>query len=95
MYSLSYMIDRPVPLAVQERDIMKEVSVAELRQNAKACLDLVLAGETVRVRRHGHPVADLVPVTETAPAWRHPATPLTIPGLALSAEIRRDRDATR
>lgn len=34
----------------------------ELRNQAKPCLDLVEAGETVRVLRNGKAVADLVPV---------------------------------
>ena len=43
---------------------MKEISVAELRQNPTAALDDVAAGETYVVTRHRRPVAQLAPVEE-------------------------------
>ncbi len=45
-------------------------------------LDLVERGETVRILRHGKPVADLVPVKLDAPvkilSWKRPIIPLKI-----------------
>ena len=41
---------------------MHTLPLSEFRANASAMLDLVEQGETVRIMRHGKPVADLVPV---------------------------------
>ena len=45
-------------------------------------LDLVERGETVRIMRHGKPVADLVPIKAEAPdklpSWKRPIEPLKI-----------------
>lgn len=41
---------------------MHVIPLSEFRANASATLDLVEQGETVRIMRHGKPVADLVPV---------------------------------
>ena len=41
---------------------MHHLPLSEFRANASAMLDLVERGETVRIMRHGKPVADLVPV---------------------------------
>ena len=41
---------------------MHEIALSEFRANTAAMLDLVEQGETVRILRHGKPVADLVPV---------------------------------
>lgn len=43
---------------------MKEISVAELRQNPTAALNDVAAGETYLVTRHRRAIAQLVPVKE-------------------------------
>lgn len=42
----------------------EEVGVRELRQNASALLDRVASGVTIRITNHGHPVAELVPLTD-------------------------------
>ncbi len=49
---------------------MSTVGVRELRQDASGVLRRVEEGERVVVTVHGRPVADLVPHTETRPAWR-------------------------
>jgi prevent-host-death family protein len=41
---------------------MHRLPLSEFRANASAMLDLVAQGQTVRIMRHGKPVADLVPV---------------------------------
>lgn len=43
---------------------MKEISVAELRQNPTAALNEVAAGEVYLVTRHRHAIARLLPVEE-------------------------------
>lgn len=61
---------------------MHSLPLSEFRANVSAMLDLVEQGETVRILRHGKPVAELVPVVEKAadpdhvPSWKRPFTPL-------------------
>ena len=59
---------------------MHSVPLSEFRANASAMLDLVEKGETVRILRHGKPVAELVPVVAEAsamvPSWKRPIEPL-------------------
>jgi prevent-host-death family protein len=63
---------------------MQTLSLSEFRANASEMLDLVEKGETVRILRHGKPVAELVPVRDKAqaaeppPAWKRPFEPLRI-----------------
>lgn len=58
---------------------MHTLPLSEFRANASAMLDLVEKGETVRIMRHGKPVADLVPVAPEAaelPSYLQPFEPL-------------------
>jgi prevent-host-death family protein len=59
---------------------MHTIPLSEFRANASAMLDLVEQGETVRISRHGKPVAELVPLKADAPAkvphWKLPIEPL-------------------
>lgn len=71
---------------------MQHTTFTHLRQNAKSFFDAVENGDTVRVFRNGHPIADIVPLRPDTPAWKTSSTPLTINGLSLSDEIRHDRD---
>lgn len=61
---------------------MRTVPLSEFRANASAMIDLVEQGETVRILRHGKPVAELVPARpdELAklPSWKRLITPLNI-----------------
>ncbi|QTD45441.1 type II toxin-antitoxin system Phd/YefM family antitoxin [Ottowia testudinis] len=63
---------------------MQVVSVTEFRARAAEMVDRVQKGETVRILRHGKPVAELVPpqpeVAEPGrvPAWKRPFEPLHI-----------------
>jgi len=62
---------------------MHILPLSEFRANASAMLDLVERGETVRIMRHGKPVADLVPVGNEAgdarsPSWKRTIEPLRI-----------------
>ncbi len=58
---------------------MHIVSLSDFRASASGMLDKVAKGETVRIMRHGKPVADLVPVAESAdvtPSYQQPFTPV-------------------
>ncbi|MBA2960590.1 MULTISPECIES: type II toxin-antitoxin system Phd/YefM family antitoxin [Ramlibacter] len=64
---------------------MQTLSLSEFRAHASEMLDLVEKGETVRILRHGKPVAELVPVRgaaeraqEPPPAWKQPFEPLRV-----------------
>jgi prevent-host-death family protein len=71
---------------------MHETSFTDLRNRAKHYFDLVEAGETVRVLRHGKPVAEIHPVARDLPSWqRRAARPLVIGGAAVSRLIVDER----
>lgn len=61
---------------------MHTLPLSEFRANASAMLDLVERGETVRILRHGKPVADLVPIKAEAPdrvpSWKRPIVPFKV-----------------
>jgi prevent-host-death family protein len=62
---------------------MQTLSLSEFRAHVSEMLDLVEKGETVRILRHGKPVAELVPVRDAAaseplPAWKRAIEPLRI-----------------
>lgn len=59
---------------------MHIIALSEFRAHASAMIDLVEQGETVRILRHGKPVAELVPAKAAAPekipSWKRPIEPL-------------------
>ncbi len=76
---------------------MHSVPLSEFRANASAMLDLVEKGETVRILRHGKPVAQLVPVAAEGPAkvpsWKRPFEPVVLPeGVSLSQAVLDERN---
>jgi prevent-host-death family protein len=79
---------------------MHTLPLSEFRANASAMLDLVERGETVRILRHGRPIADLVPVPEQArdvpdslPSWKRPFEPVKLPpGVSLARAVLDERD---
>jgi len=74
---------------------MKTITFTEFRQRATTCFDEVESGETLRVLRHGKPVADIVPISdgeETIPSWKHPGPKLTVKGALLSQVILAERE---
>lgn len=79
---------------------MHIIPLSEFRANASAMLDLVEQGETVRIMRHGKPVADLVPVPpemaespQDIPSWKRPFEPVQLPpGVSLSQAVLDERD---
>ena len=56
------------------------VPLSEFRAKTSAMIDLVEKGETVRILRHGKPVAELVPMQplseQKIPRWKLPIEPL-------------------
>lgn len=71
---------------------MITTTLTELRSQAKHFLDLVEAGETVRVFRNGKAVADLAPVPPELPSWKQRrAQPLTVSGVDIARMIIDDR----
>lgn len=81
---------------------MHTLSLSEFRANASAMLDKVEKGDTVRIMRHGKPVADLVParVNEPArvPSWKRPIQPLQYEradGKTLAQLIIEERENAR
>jgi prevent-host-death family protein len=72
---------------------MKTVTFTEFRKNASEVLDLVEKGETIRLLRHGKPIAKIVPAEshETKPAWRRPGLRLVAAGASLSRAVLEER----
>ena len=75
---------------------MHILPLSAFRANTSAMLDLVQQGETVRIMRHGKPVADLVPVkggqTGRLPSWKQPFDPVQLPpGASLSQAVLDER----
>jgi prevent-host-death family protein len=71
---------------------MHELPLSEFRANASAVLDRVEQGQTVRILRHGKPVADLVPIrdagTDRLPNWKRAFAPVQLPpGVSLSQAV--------
>lgn len=81
---------------------MQTLPLSEFRANASAMLDLVERGETVRILRHGKPVADLVPVqaqqAQKVPSWKRKIEPLRYvrsDGKTLSELVVEERATAR
>ena len=76
---------------------MHTIALSEFRANASAMIDLVERGETVRIFRHGKPVAELVPLPAEVPAkvpsWKQPFEPVQLPpGASLSKAVLDERN---
>jgi prevent-host-death family protein len=69
---------------------MQVLALSALRADISSMIDLVQQGETVRILRHGKPVADLVPVQEVPlsrqPSWKQPFEPVALPPEASLAQ---------
>ena len=81
---------------------MHTLPLSEFRANSSAMLDLVEQGVTVRIMRHGKPVADLVPVNaddaETVPSWKRPFEPVALrlpPGVSVAGLLHQARAGER
>lgn len=71
---------------------MRDATFTELRNQAKRFFDLVEAGESVRVLRHGKPIAEIHPIRRDPPSWKQrPAQPLALSGVSISRLVLEDR----
>jgi len=76
---------------------MRQVSFTEFRKNAASFFNSVEQGETIRVLRHGKPIAEVVP-TRAVPrmlSWKRRGLMLETVGASLSREILRERKRGR
>lgn len=82
-------------LQVKEQH-MKQVSFTEFRRNAAALFNSVERGETIRVLRHGRPIAEVIPVPAPRDtlSWKLAGPALDARGASLSREILRERKRT-
>lgn len=69
---------------------MREATLTELHKHTSHFLDLVAAGESVRILRNGKPIADILPLP--TPSWkkRRPQ-PLAVSGVSISQWILEER----
>lgn len=78
---------------------MHTISLSEFRANASAMIDRVEQGETVRILRHGKPVAELVGVkpdlSARVPSYKRPFEPLLQlpPGYSAVKALLDERDS--
>ena len=76
---------------------MRLVTSTEFRQNAATYFHAVEQGETIRVLRHGKPIAEIVPASseEKSISWKQPGLRLSVKGGYLSREILRERKQSK
>jgi len=76
---------------------MREVSFTKFRMNAASFFNSVEQGETIRILRHGKPIAEVVPVRTALRtlSWKRPGLMLEVDGVSLSREILRERKRGR
>ncbi len=89
-------VQNKVRAPVQE-NAMRQVSFTEFRMNAASFFNSVEQGETIRVLRHGKPIAEVIPI-RAAPrtlSWKRPGLALETEGASLSREILRERKSGR
>jgi antitoxin (DNA-binding transcriptional repressor) of toxin-antitoxin stability system len=74
---------------------MINITLTEFRSHASGMLTRVENGETLRVLRHGRPIAEISPVSQPdkdhVPSWKRPAFRLSTKGAGLSSVILEDR----
>ncbi len=73
---------------------MTTIPFTEFRRNASDLFSRVEQGEMFVVMRHGHPVAEISPVSTgkaSQPSWKRPGLKLVVKGGGLSAVIRKER----
>jgi prevent-host-death family protein len=76
---------------------MKSFSFTEFRKNASEVLTLVENGETIRLLRHGKPIAKIIPAAtdKKTLSWKGPGLRLVRPGASLSKAIVEERRKSR
>jgi antitoxin (DNA-binding transcriptional repressor) of toxin-antitoxin stability system len=81
----------------RELQSMRNVTVTELRKQVSVLLGLVESGETIHVRRHGKPIAEILPAgadRQACPAWKRPGLRLAVPGVRLTQAVLEERGAS-
>ena len=76
---------------------MKTMTFTEFRKKASGVLDLVESGESVRVLRHGRPIAKIIPVggRDLKPAWKRSGLRLVVDGASLAQAVLEERRSSR
>jgi len=93
MYNDVHPSTRPL----DQENAMRQVSFTEFRMNAASLFNSVEQGETIRILRHGKPIAEVVPV-QSMPrtlSWKRPGLGLETEGASLSREILKERKSGR
>lgn len=73
---------------------MKETTQAELAENPRQILNMVEAGESVRIYQDGRAIADIVPLASTSKKWiNRTVKPMVLEGVTVSEAIIEDRGA--
>ena len=73
---------------------MITVPFTEFRKNASHLLTRVEKGEGFLVVRHGRPIAEINPISQSEgriPSWKRPSVRLVSKGIGLVAALREDR----
>ena len=73
---------------------MRTVSFTEFRKDASALFSAVEDGETIRIVRHGKPIAEILPFQDTIdkpPSWKKKRVKRSIKGEELSSVILNER----
>ncbi|MBN1981065.1 MAG: type II toxin-antitoxin system Phd/YefM family antitoxin [Chitinivibrionales bacterium] len=73
---------------------MISTAFTEFRKNTSSFLDKVENGETVIITRHGHPIAEIIPITKgkSTRSWKRTALRMKINGVRLSHALAEDRE---
>ena len=75
---------------------MRTVTSTEFRKDASALFSAVEDGETIRVIRHGKPIAEILPFRDTIdkqPSWKKKRVKRLIKGKELSSIILSERES--
>ena len=73
---------------------MTTIAFTEFRKNASGFLSRVEKGEVLLVMRHGRPIAEITPASQTTsgtPSWKRPGVRLVAKGARLSSAIIEER----
>lgn len=76
---------------------MISTAFTEFRKNTASFLDKVENGETIVITRHGRPIAEVVPPSDSvvSRSWKRPALRMKLKGISLSQEVMEDRARSR
>lgn len=75
---------------------MRTVTFTEFRKDASALFSAVEDGETIRIIRHGKPIAEILPFQDTIdklPSWKKKRVKRSIKGEELSSIILSERES--